>query len=256
MNRFKDLFDLSGEIAIVIGGASGIGKGISQGLACFGAKVIIFDIDRKKGQETLTELNRDTERIYFKKVNVLDSAQVNKSIQDILTKFGKIDILVNNVGITIRKYAIDMTEEDWDKTLNLNLKSHFICAKAVAPSMITRKKGKIIEIGSVSSFLGHPKRVAYASSKGGIRLMIKVLAREWSQYNINVNGIAPGFIKTPLTADLFSNEKEYQNIICKIPLGKVGLPEDLVGTAVFLASKASNYLSGQLILVDGGRTID
>jgi len=256
MNYFKDLFGLSGEIAIVTGGASGIGKGISQGLAYFGAKVIIFDIDQKKGQETLTELNKETERIYFKKVNLLDSGQINQSIQDILTKFGEIDILVNNVGATIRKYAIDLTEEDWDKTLNLNLKSHFICSKAVAPSMITRKKGKIIEIGSVSSFLGHPKRVAYASSKGGIRLMIKVLAREWGQYNINVNGIAPGFIRTPLTANLLSNEKEYQDIISKIPLGKVGLPADLVGTAVFLASKASDYLSGQLILVDGGRTVD
>lgn len=256
MDYFKDLFDLSGEIAIVTGGASGIGKGISQGLAYFGAKVIILDIDQKKGQETLAELNKENERIYFKKVNLLDSGQVNESIQDILTKFGEIDILVNNVGATIRKYAVDLTEEDWDITLNLNLKSHFICSKAIAPSMITRKKGKIIEIGSVSSFLGHPKRVAYASSKGGIRLMIKVLAREWGQYNINVNGIAPGFIKTPLTANLLSNEKEYQDIISKIPLGKVGLPADLVGTAVFLASKASNYLSGQLILVDGGRTVD
>ena len=256
MDYFKDLFDLSGEIAIVTGGASGIGKGISQGLACFGAKVIILDIDQKKGQETLAEFKKENERIYFKKVNLLDSGQVNESIQDILTKFGKIDILVNNVGATIRKYAVDLTEEDWDKTLNLNLKSHFICSKAVAPSMITRKKGKIIEIGSVSSFLGHPKRVAYASSKGGIRLMFKVLASEWGQYNINVNGIAPGFIKTPLTANLLSDEKEYQDIISKIPLGRTGLPIDLVGTAVFLASKASNYLSGQLILVDGGRTAD
>lgn len=256
MDYFKDLFDLNGKIAIVTGGASGIGKGISQGLAYFGAKVIILDIDQKKGQETLAELNKENERIYFKKVNLLDSGQINQSIQDILTKFGKIDILVNNVGATIRKYAVDLTEEDWDKTLNLNLKSHFICSKAVAPSMITRKKGKIIEIGSVSSFLGHPKRVAYASSKGGIRLMIKVLAREWGQYNINVNGIAPGFIKTPLTANLLSDEKEYQDIISKIPLGRTGLPKDLVGTAVFLASKASDYLSGQLILVDGGRTVD
>jgi len=256
MYDLNNLFDLSAEIAIVTGGASGIGKAISKGLACFGAKVIILDINREKGEETVVELNKKIERVYYRQVDLLNYNEIKKAIKEILHQFGKIDILVNSVGITIRKQALETSEEDWDKTLDLNLKSHFLCAKEVVASMITRRKGKIIEIGSVSSFLGHPKRVAYAASKGGIRLMIKVLAREWSQYNINVNGIAPGFIKTPLTSDLLSKQEEYDSIISRIPQGRLGLPEDLIGISVFLSSQASNYLTGQLIIVDGGRTID
>jgi 2-deoxy-D-gluconate 3-dehydrogenase len=252
----NEWFNLTGEVAIVTGGAKGIGKGIAKALAEYGANVIIFDIDVENGKETIDEIKASGGEVVFKEVNVTKSDEVKNVISEILEEYGKIDILVNNAGTVVRKSALDTSEEDWDKVLTLNLKSHFICAKAVAPSMIERKKGKIIEIGSVSSFLGHPDHAAYAASKGGVRLLIKALAREWSEYGINVNGIAPGYIRTPMTEPYLAKKDNYQSVVSKIPMGRVGEVEDIGKVAVFLASKASDYVAGQLILVDGGRTVD
>jgi len=244
-------FDLTDEVAIVTGGAKGIGKGIAKALAGYGANVVILDIDVQSGNEAVDEIKDLGGKAVFKKVNVTNSDEVNKIVAEILNEFGKIDILVNNAGIVVRKSALDTSDEEWDKVLTLNLKSHFICAKAVAPS-----KGKIIEIGSVSSFLGHPNHAAYAASKGGIRLLIKALAREWSEYGINVNGIAPGYTRTPMTEPYLSKKENYKNVVSKIPMNRVGEIEDIAKIIIFLASSASDYIAGQLLLVDGGRTVD
>jgi len=252
----NNLFDLTGEVAIVTGGGKGIGKGLAKGLADYGAAVVILDIDEESGEKTAEEIKATGGKAAFKKVDVTKFSEVNNVVQEILKEYGKIDILVNNVGTVIRKDVLETSEEEWDKILTLNLKSHFLCAKAVAPSMIERRKGKIIEIGSVSSFLAHPKHTAYAASKGGIRMLIKALAQDLSRYGINVNGIAPGYIRTPMTEDFLAVKENYDAVVSKIPLGRVGVPEDLIGAVVFLASRASDYITGHLLPVEGGRMID
>jgi len=256
VNMTNNLFDLTGEVAIVTGGAKGIGKGIAKGLAEYGAKVVIFDIDAESANETVEEIKKMGGYAVFKKVDVTKTDEVNKAVSEVLDEFGKIDILVNNAGTVVRKSVLDTTDQDWDKVINLNLKGAFLCARAVGPSMIKRRKGKIINIGSVSSFLGHPDHAAYGASKGGIRILTKVLAVEWGKYGINVNGIAPGYVKTPMTEDYLRVKRNYESIVSKIPLNRVAVPEDLIGPVVFLASKASDYISGHMLLVDGGRTAD
>ncbi|MDN5300913.1 MAG: gluconate 5-dehydrogenase [Thermoanaerobacteraceae bacterium] len=256
MTNKNNLFDLTGEIAIVTGGGKGIGKGLATGLADYGATVVILDIDEESGKKAVGEIEAKEVNAVFKKADVTKFNEVHNVVQEIIKEYGKIDILVNNTGTVIRKDVLETSEDEWDKVLTLNLKSHFICAKAVAPSMIERKKGKIIEIGSVSSFLAHPKHTAYAASKGGVRMLIKALAQDLSKYGINVNGIAPGYIKTPMTEGFLAVKENYDSVVNKIPLRRVGVPEDLIGAVVFLASRASDYVTGHLLPVEGGRMID
>lgn len=256
MTNKNNLFDLTGEIAIVTGGGKGIGKGLATGLADYGATVVILDIDEESGKKAVGEIEAKGVNAVFKKADVTKFNEVHNVVQEIIKEYGKIDILVNNTGTVIRKDVLETSEDEWDKVLTLNLKSHFICAKAVAPSMIERKKGKIIEIGSVSSFLAHPKHTAYAASKGGVRMLIKALAQDLSKYGINVNGIAPGYIKTPMTEGFLAVKENYDSVVNKIPLRRVGVPEDLIGAVVFLASRASDYVTGHLLPVEGGRMID
>lgn len=252
----KRLFDLSGEVAIVTGGAKGLGRGMALGLAEHGAKIAIIDSDHESAKDTIDEIKKmGIEAIHIGS-DITNSKQVNEMVQKVLDQYGKIDILVNNAGTVVRKPILETTDEEWDRVLAVNLKGQFICARAVGPHMIEREKGKVINIGSVSSFLGHPGRGAYGASKGGVRILIKVLAVEWGKYNINVNGIAPGYTRTPMTADYLSDKDAYNTIVSKIPLNRVAEIEDYVGPVVFLASKASDYVSGQLLLVDGGRTAD
>ncbi len=252
----QNLFNLTGEIAIITGGAKGLGKGMAIGLAENGATVVIIDIDKKEGLKTIEEINSSGYKAVLKAGDITNKEAVKKIVKDVLQEYGKIDILVNNAGFVIRKDALNTTDEEWDKLMNLNLKSHFVMVKAVLPSMIEQRKGKIIEIGSVSSFLGHPVHTAYAASKGAIRLFIKTLAQDYGKFNIYANGIAPGYIKTPMTAGFLEDENNYNSVVGKIPIGRVGIPEDLVGPVVFLASKASDYIQGHMLPVEGGRLVD
>lgn len=252
----KDLFNLDGEVAIVTGSGKGLGKMLAVGLAIYGATVVIADIDEENGKKTASEIEEAGGKAIFRSIDVTNAEQVSSLVGELKNRFGKIDILVNNAGTVIRKSILDTTDEEWDKVLNLNLKSVFICAKAVAPCMIDNNKGKIINMGSVSSFLGHPDHGAYAASKGGIRILTKVMAVEWGKYGINVNCIAPGYMKTPMTEGLLKNKENYDRIVSKIPLNRVGMPDDLMGAVVFLASKASDYITGHTLLVEGGRTAD
>ncbi len=256
METNKDLFNLDGEIAIVTGAGKGIGKMLAAGLAIYGATVVIADIDEENGKKTVAEIEKAGGNAIYANINVTNSKQVNGLIKKIMDTYDKIDILVNNAGTVVRKSVLETTDEEWDKVLNLNLKSTFICAKAVAPYMIEKNKGKIINIGSVSSFLGHPDHGAYAASKGGIRMLTKVMAVEWGKYGINVNCIAPGYMKTPMTEGFLKVKENYDSIVNKIPLNRVGVPEDLIGAVVFLSSKASSYITGHTLLVEGGRTAD
>lgn len=262
MEKQKDLyqfptFDLKGKVAVVTGSGQGLGKWIALGLANAGADILVADLAPKSAQETSEEIGRMGRKSVFKVVDVGDVDAVAGMIQEADRKLGGLDILVNNAGINIHKKALDFTQEDLDRMLRVNSKGVYFCSQAAARLMIPRKKGKIINIASVTAFLvraGIPNSV-YAMTKAGTVMLTKALAEEWAQYNINVNTIAPGYFATPMVADRLKDPEVYNSIIGSTPLGRVGGPEDIMGVAVFLASDASNYITGQTICLDGGRTV-
>jgi NAD(P)-dependent dehydrogenase (short-subunit alcohol dehydrogenase family) len=252
----SDLFDLTGKKALVVGGAQGIGNAIARGFAMHGAEVVIADIKVDKAIEEAEKIKKTGHVAKGYKIDVTRKDDVIKTIDTIYEENGRIDILVNSAGIVIRKLALDLTEEDWDKIQAVNLKGTFLTCQAVGKYMIKQQKGKVINIASVSARLGHTERAAYAASKGGVAQLTKVLAHEWAKYNVNVNAICPTIIQTSLNEALWGDPVRKQKEIEQIPLGRLGVPEDIVGSAVFLAAKASDFVTGHLLFVDGGRTID
>ena len=190
-------------------------------------------------------------------VNVADPKAVSSLMESAYNHFGRLDILVNNAGVNVHKTALDVTEEDFNFVVDVNCKGVYFCSQAAAKIMISSGKGKIINTASVTAFLvrsGVPNSV-YAMTKAGIVMLTKAFAEEWAQYNINVNAVAPGYIATPLVADRLQNPDVYERIIESTPLKRVGQPRDLIGAFIFLASDASDFITGQTICVDGGRTI-
>lgn len=244
------LFDLSGKTAIVTGGSSGLGEGMSLGLAEAGADIVLVDRDtktdaaekiKKFGREVLT-LNAD----------LSDIKVIPMIIEETIKKFGKVDILINNAGTIRRTPAIDYSEEDWDYVMYLNSKTVFFLAQAVAKDMLKRRKGKIINIASLLSFSGGLTVPSYSASKGAVAQITKALANEWAKFGLNINAIAPGYMVTKNTEALRKDEVRYKSISERIPMERWGMPEDLKGAAVFLASEASDYVNGHILLVDGG----
>jgi 2-deoxy-D-gluconate 3-dehydrogenase len=187
-------------------------------------------------------------------MDICQTSDIERMVDESVKAFGHIDILVNNAGVNIPQWAVDVTEDAWDKIMAVNLKGLFFCAKAVGKVMIQQKKGKIINVSSQSGSVGLPQRAAYCSSKGGVNLLTKVLAMEWAQYNINVNAIAPTFIETPFTKPMFEKEGFREYVLGNIPLGRVGKPEDVVGAVIYLASDTSDLVTGHILLIDGGWT--
>jgi len=245
--RFQD------EIVLVTGSARGIGREIATAFAKEGAVAIISDINAESCQKTAQELVALGFKADAMTCDVTKLASVEEMVNKILDKYTRIDILVNNAGITKDNLFLRMREEEWDAVLTVNLKGTFNCCKAVAKSMLKARKGKIISIASVIGILGNIGQANYAASKAGIIGLTKSLAREFASRNINVNAIAPGYIKTDMTDQL--KEETRQQILSNIPLSRMGLPEDVAGICLFLASKEANYLTGQTIKVDGGMAI-
>lgn len=244
------------KIAIVTGSGSGIGQALAIGLANYGADVVVTELP---GKEELAEKTASEVRALSKCALVapLDVTSL-KSIQELVDKtvkeFGRVDILVNNAGINIPKPALEVTEKDWDLVLDINLKGTFFCSQAVARDMIKRKYGKIINIVSQNGVVGYYKRAAYCSSKAGQVNLTRVLAIEWAPYGINVNAMGPTFVKTPLTEVTFADKEIAEDIMRRIPIGRLATLEDMVGAVVFLASPASDMVTGHTLLVDGGWT--
>jgi NAD(P)-dependent dehydrogenase (short-subunit alcohol dehydrogenase family) len=240
---------------IVTGATAGFGKAIAVRFAKNGYNIIITG--RRK--ERLNDLEK--ELLSYGKIKVLSlnfdvrkQKDVASAIENLPAEWKNIDILVNNAGVSIPQWAVDVTEETWDQIFNTNLKGLFFCAQAVGKVMIQQKKGKIINISSQSGSVGLPQRTAYCSSKGGVNLLTKVLAIEWAKYNIHVNAIAPTYIQTPMTKPMLEKD-EFRNYVLKnIPLGRVGKPEDVIGAVIYLASEASNMVTGHVLLIDGGWT--
>ncbi|PZC42205.1 MAG: 2-deoxy-D-gluconate 3-dehydrogenase [Chloroflexi bacterium] len=251
----NNLFDLHGKTALITGGNGGIGLGIAQGFAESGANIAIAGRNTTKTEKVLENfIERNTSAIGIE-VDVADQKSVEDMVANTLEAFGQIDILVNNAGIGIRNLPHEYNLEDWNKVININLTGAFLCSKAVYPNMKMRGSGKIINIGSMTSIFGLDWAVAYASSKGGIVQLTKTLAVSWAKDGIQANSILPGWIHTDLTQGIKDNfQNRYDHILSRIPEGRWGEPDDLSGTAIFLASDASNYVTGVSIPVDGGYT--
>jgi NAD(P)-dependent dehydrogenase (short-subunit alcohol dehydrogenase family) len=251
-----DMFDLSGRIAIVTGGNQGIGFGIAQGLAGAGATVVIANRRAAEGQKAAETLRKDGYNAIAISTDVSQKASIAAMVEKVIAEYKKIDILVNNAGIVIRKPLEDFEENEWDTIHNTNLRGLFLCCQLVGREMIKRKKGKIINISSVLSQMVQSGRGVYATTKAGISHLTRALAMEWSRYNINVNAIGPGLTITPINEKYFKeNPSDLKKILGGIPIGREAYPQDYAGAAIFLASEASDYVTGQTLLVDGGMTI-
>lgn len=244
---------LNGQVAIITGGNSGIGRGIAKRFIEEGARVYLFGRNAQRGHEVVKDLCGPTQKekcAQFFEVDVTQSLAVEEAIKKIIDEEGKLDILVNNAGITRDVLLIRMTEEQWDDVLNTNLKAAYSTCRAASRPMMKARRGRIINISSVVGLTGNPGQSHYAASKSGLIGFSKSLAREFASRNITVNCIAPGFIETPMTGVL--NETQKATILGSIPMSRMGQPEEIGDAAVFLASDRSAYITGQVLTVDGG----
>lgn len=241
---------LRDRIALVTGAARGIGREIALKLAGNGADVAVVDLSPDQVAEVAEEIKKLGRRALALDGSVSDSGDVEKFVKKVSEEFGRIDILVNNAGITRDTLLMRMKEEDWDSVLSVNLKGAFLCTKAVAKLMVKQRYGRIVNISSVIGLMGNAGQANYGASKAGIIGLTKSVARELASRNITANAIAPGFIETSMTGVLPDDMKT--QMLDRIPLGRMGTPEDVANTVVFLASDLAGYITGQTITVDGG----
>lgn len=250
------LFDLTGRVAIVTGGNGGIGLGMATGLAEAGAAIVIAARDQKKSAEAAEKLQKLGARVATVEVDVKDQESVKRMVQATLDRFQRVDILVANAGINIRKPPQDVSAEEWQAVLDVNLNGPFFCAQAVYPAMKAQGGGKIITIGSMTSLFGVPFAPAYSATKGGVVQLTRSLATAWAKDNIQVNCVLPGWIDTDLTRQARKQvEGLHERIEARTPAGRWGDPKDFAGIAVFLASHASDFITGAAIPVDGGYSV-
>ena len=242
--------DLKGKVALVTGAAQGIGKAVALLLARNAADLVISDINLEKAEETAREIQSIGRGAMAIKVDVANLGDVEQMVEAVLERFGHIDILINNAGITRDRLILRMTEEDWDAVLNINLKGTFHCTKTVIRHMSKQRNGKIVNIASVVGEMGNAGQANYSASKAGVIGFTKTIAREFAQRGINVNAIAPGYIETPMTEALPEKAKEELKRI--IPMERLGRPEDVAEAVLFLVSEASSYITGQVLNVNGG----
>lgn len=244
------MIDLKGKTALVTGGGRGIGREIALRLAQAGCSVAVSDIDIVTAQSTAKELEALGVRSLALKADVADAAEVKKMFRDFMDAFGVIDILVNNAGITRDGILVLMKEEDWDLVLRVNLKSAFLCSKEAGRHMIKARRGKIVNIASVVGIMGNAGQANYSASKAGLIGLTKTVAKELASRSVNVNAIAPGFIRTAMTDKLPDAEKA--KLSSAIPMQKLGSAADVADAVLFLSSSLSDYITGQVLPVDGG----
>jgi len=248
----NSLFDLSGRVALVTGASRGLGQYFARALARAGADIAITSRDKKALTEITRELQDIGQRVFPAELDVRDYDSIQRAAAEVENHFGKVDILVNNAGCNIRKPALDVTWDDWNTILDTNLRGSFFVAQAVARGMVRREYGRIINIGSVTSVAGFAGLAPYGASRGGIRQLTMSLADDWGSRGVTVNCLAPGWFKTQQNRVLYENKPWVEYITDRIPVKRTGLPDDLDGAVVFLASESSRYITGQTLLVDGG----
>lgn len=248
-------FRLDGKVSIVTGASRGLGKAMVEALAGAGSDVVLMGRDQKTLAPVAEGIKKATrKKTLCVQMDVGKLDQIESAVAKVINEFGRIDVLVNNAGINVRLPSAEYTEEAWDSVTNVNLKGTFFMTQACGKVMIEQRSGKIINILSLTSAWGLPTVVAYTAAKGAFLQLTKLLAVEWAEYNIQVNGIAPGFFRTELTKAV-QNDQRNTWVLNRCPMRRWGEPEDLAGIVVFLASSASDYITGQAIFVDGGMTV-
>jgi len=249
------MFELKNKVAIITGARRGMGRSHAIKLAKAGAKVAVSDISEEDCQKVVGEIKKNGGEAIAIKCDVTKKEEVDNLVKKTIERFGKVDILVNNAGICQFKPFLELTEEEWDRTLDINLKGYFLCAQAAAKEMVKQKSGVIVNIASVASGqvgIGMATLAHYCASKGGIIAMTEALAVELAPFGIRVNAIAPGMIETPMIAPVKQDPKMMEAMLAKIPMGRVGKPEEVSNLVLFLASDASSYITGSMVIIDGG----
>jgi NAD(P)-dependent dehydrogenase (short-subunit alcohol dehydrogenase family) len=249
----QDLFDLTDRVAIVTGGSSGIGKAMAAGLAHYGARVVIAGSNAEKCEAAVEELRQIEAQVLPVPTDVSEPDQATAMVERALAEWGRLDILINSAGIDQGVSALEMTVEQWRRVMAVDLDGAFYCCQAAGRTMVEVGRGSIINITSLSGLLGYANEVAYCAAKGGLTMLTRALAVEWAKHKIRVNAIAPTWFYTPISADILDDPKKLADKLRYIPLGRVGHGDDIVGAAVFLASDASNFITGQIVNVDGGK---
>ncbi len=247
-------FGLSGRVAIVTGGSKGLGRAMALGLAEAGAKVAVVSRTRSLIEETAAEIVKKGGEAIAVPTDMRSEEDVERMVALVAEKFGRIDILINNAGIGGSRKVVAMTTDEWSNMMDTNVKSIFLAVRAVGKVMIRQRSGKVINVSSVLGKGALPRSMHYGASKAAIIHMTKTLALEWAPFNIHVNGIAPGWFLTEMTKDQQEGENR-EFLIRRIPFGRFGNPEEMVGLAVFLASDASNYITGDTVFIDGGYSL-
>jgi NAD(P)-dependent dehydrogenase (short-subunit alcohol dehydrogenase family) len=247
-----DLFSLQGKVALVTGAAQGIGREIALGFAHYGADIVAVDLTDEKLLTLKNEIEAQKRRCLVLTIDLVHGDQIDRMVEKTVKEMGKIDILANIAGVNVHKAAEEMTEMDWDFVLNINLKALFFCCQAVGKVMLRQGGGRIINMSSSFGMVGFGGRTAYAASKAAVSNLTKTLALEWSAKGVNVNAIAPGPVWTEARHQLFSNPEFYADLLKKVPINRTAKPVEIVGPAIFLASEASSFVTGETLLVDGG----
>lgn len=245
-------FELKDKVMLVTGSGKGIGRGIAIAAAQMGAKVLLNSRTPSDLEEVASEIRANGGEAQPVVFDVSNMDEIASGAQAAIEVWGRIDVLVNNAGTNRPKPALELSEEDWDAIYDLNLKGLFFLTQTLVKPMIARKNGKIINISSTMGLVGGPLRTAYSGSKGGVVLLTKGLAVEWAPHNVTVNAVAPAFTRTPLADVLLQRKEFYEDVVRRIPMGRVGEVDEVVGAVLFLASEAANWVTGQTIAVDGG----
>lgn len=257
MKEIYRMFDLEGKSAIITGASKGLGFGMSQCFAMAGVNLVIASRNRQNGESAAKKLAEYGNKVIFIPTDVSNSSSVAAMVDIAVAKLGgRIDILINNAAIINRGPLLELSEDGWDQALDINLKGCFLCGKAVARHMVAQGGGKIINLASIRSSMVADERAAYSTSKGGIVQLTKSMALEWSNYNIQVNAIAPGYFETEMVTKYFAARPDMEEkVVDGIPLKRIGKTNDIYGLSIFLSSRASDFITGEVIYIDGGWSI-
>lgn len=256
MSEYGNLFSLEGRVALVVGGAGGLGVPISVALMENGADLAIMDLDPSRAEVPEARAKELGRKYFGVKANITNEQSVDEAVEKVIAEFGRIDILVNAAGINVLKPAEDYDEATWDKVMAVNVKGTHLVTKAVGRQMIKQKYGRILSISSVRSILGMPSDyIAYCASKGAINMYTKQIACEWAKHGITCNAVAPTFTRTPINSFQLDDPEFYGKLVERIPLGRICTAKDIAAAMIFLASDAAGFITGQILGVDGGITI-
>src|SRR5215831_2144876 len=250
-----DWFSLKGRIALVTGASRGIGRAIALALGTAGADVACCARSKDQMEETAEEIRSRGPRAGGFAMDVTQALDIDRAVREVEAALGPVDILVNNAGVTLEKKTVEVTDEEWERVLTTNLTSMFRLARRVAPGMIARGGGKIINIGSMYGALGVPRYAAYCASKAAVEALTRSLGAEWARHGIQVNCLAPGYMNTDIPREAMADEKRRTLFLSKVPARRIGEPEEAGPLAVYLASAASDFMTGQTLYLDGGQTI-